>query len=255
MATVYQERTVLVEIPAPQPVIQYHTRRSYWDALSYRGKPPDSHRINRAAASLILDSLLFKSTRCHKDKVGLQLQFDSLDVLNSMISMMSTEDQRKHIPLSYLKIIEEEMHFKKMNVYRSIPYSRLNSNRDAYCYRKACPHLLAFKKTCLKAGNLLIRSQQWEAVLDYVLIAWRYTSELPQWDTRSHNQYKEQCFRALAFHCIKALQECSIDLERCVQLQTRFKIARGHSKFITPCIEELEKIIKQHHSTSTESVL
>lgn len=37
------------------------------------------------------------------------------------------------------------MQLKKANVYRSIPYSRLGSNRDAHCYRKAFPHLVAFK--------------------------------------------------------------------------------------------------------------
>lgn len=46
---------------------------------------------------------------------------------------------------SDLKLLLEDLHQKKTSVYRSIPYSRLASNRDAHCYRKARPHLMAFK--------------------------------------------------------------------------------------------------------------
>ncbi len=45
---------------------------------------------------------------------------------------------------SDLKLLLEDLHQKKTSVYRSIPYSRLASNRDAHCYRKARPHLMAF---------------------------------------------------------------------------------------------------------------
>uniref|UniRef100_A0A3B3UK74 FERM and PDZ domain containing 4 n=1 Tax=Poecilia latipinna TaxID=48699 RepID=A0A3B3UK74_9TELE len=44
-----------------------------------------------------------------------------------------------------LKCLQEDLQLKKINVYRSIPYSRFGSNRDAHCYRKAYPHLVAFK--------------------------------------------------------------------------------------------------------------
>ena len=46
---------------------------------------------------------------------------------------------------SDLKYLQEDLQLKKANVYRSIPYSRFGSNRDAHCYRKAYPHLVAFK--------------------------------------------------------------------------------------------------------------
>lgn len=46
---------------------------------------------------------------------------------------------------SGLKYLQEDLQLKKANVYRAIPYSRLGSNRDAHCYRKAYPHLVAFK--------------------------------------------------------------------------------------------------------------
>lgn len=54
---------------------------------------------------------------------------------------------------SNLKLLLEDLLQKKASVYRSIPYSRLGSNRDAHCYRKAYPHLLAFKVSLHKLHN------------------------------------------------------------------------------------------------------
>lgn len=59
--------------------------------------------------------------------------------------MLHSQSQEPKILTSDLKYLQEDLQLKKANVYRSIPYSRLGSNRDAHCYRKAYPHLVAFK--------------------------------------------------------------------------------------------------------------
>lgn len=43
-------------------------------------------------------------------------------------------------------------------------------------------------------------------MLEHALVAWRYTSELPQWDTASHNALREQCYGVLAANSLAALR-------------------------------------------------
>uniref|UniRef100_A0A3Q3WJX0 Uncharacterized protein n=1 Tax=Mola mola TaxID=94237 RepID=A0A3Q3WJX0_MOLML len=40
----------------------------------------------------------------------------------------------------------------------------------------------------------------------HTLMAWRYTSDLPHWDTASHNTLREQCYNILAAHSLAALK-------------------------------------------------
>jgi len=58
---------------------------------------------------------------------------------------VASQSHEPRILASGLKYLQEDLQLKKANVYRSIPYWRLGSNRDARCYRKAYPHLVAFK--------------------------------------------------------------------------------------------------------------
>lgn len=58
---------------------------------------------------------------------------------------VQTQSREPRIVASDLKYLQEDLQLKKANIYRSIPYSRFGSNRDAHCYRKAYPHMVAFK--------------------------------------------------------------------------------------------------------------
>ena len=62
------------------------------------------------------------------------------------------------------------------------------------------------QKTCVDQGRLLVVSHSMEAVLKYVLVAWKYIHLLPDWDNPSHNHLKRVCFRVLATHCMVALK-------------------------------------------------
>ncbi|XP_041116151.1 uncharacterized protein LOC121321319 [Polyodon spathula] len=209
----------------------------------------------------IIEPSLKKQRISNKEEMGLQFQLEALsqqqlvELVNSLVTL--EEQGQKTLPFTSLKPLQEELQLKKANVYRSIPYTRLGSNRDAYCYRKACPQLLAFKKTCIGRGELLLQCNLWESALEFVLNAWRFTSELPQWETSSHNRCKEECFSALAAQCTTALQQSSIGMKRAIELKRRLKIARTHSKLIIPCIQKLDSIIEnlQCHTAETESVL
>ncbi|XP_078089000.1 uncharacterized protein LOC144506573 [Mustelus asterias] len=165
---------------------------------------------------------------------------------------LDEEDLKLVLPSLNLKFAQEQLELSKINMYRSIPRWRLGSNRDAYCYRKAHIHLQAFKKTCLEQGRLLLQAECWETALDYVLIAWRCTSELPQWDNSFHNECTQQCFTALAVQCMTSLQRSCLDLEKYKQLKKRLRIAYTQSKLIKPCLEKLDRIIEMQKCSSPE---
>ncbi|CAG5932642.1 uncharacterized protein ACNS7B_014688 isoform 2-T2 [Menidia menidia] len=250
MAAICQPRRALVEIPEPQPKIAARMRRSYLEILSARlvpSQPPRSRSTNTKRAQsldLSIDGLWRGRVeeRCKMDEHPMPLSKQQLvQLIRSLILVEQSHEPK--IMASDLKYLQEDLQLKKANVYRSIPYSRFGSNRDAHCYRKAYPHLVAFKVSCQEWGQVLLRNKMWDVVLEHSLMAWRYTSELPQWDTADHNALREQCFNILAAHSLAALQHCRPEPSRGRELLRRLKVAQLHSQSIVPSIEELQRIV------------
>ncbi|CAJ1087092.1 uncharacterized protein LOC122976236 isoform X2 [Xyrichtys novacula] len=252
MAALCQQRRALVEIPAPQPKIAARMRRSYLEILSARLAPSPLPRgrhtttNTRRAQSLDLSIGGVWSGRledqCEKmDEQPTPLSKQQLvQLIRSLILVEQSQEPR--ILAADLKYLQEDLQLKKTNIFRSIPYSRFGSNRDAHCYRKAYPHLVAFKVSCQEWGQVLLRNKEWDAVLEHTLMAWRYTSELPQWDTANHNALREQCYSILAAHSLTALQHYQPEPNRGRELLRRLKMAQFHSQTIVPCIQELQRI-------------
>ncbi|XP_029305561.1 uncharacterized protein LOC115019944 [Cottoperca gobio] len=253
MAAVCQPRRALVEIPAPQPKIAARIRRSYLDILSARLAPSPFPRGRSATTN---------TTRVHSLDLSIggvwrgriEEQCEKMDGHHTPLSkqqlvqlirslILVEQSQEPRILASDLKYLQEDLQLKKANVYRSIPYSRLGSNRDARCYRKAYPHLVAFKVSCQEWGQVLLRNNEWDAVLEHTLMAWRYTSELPQWDTANHNALREQCYSILAAHSLTCLQHYHPEPNRGRELLRRLNMARLHSQSIVHCIQELQRIM------------
>ncbi|AWO95678.1 GI11910 product from transcript GI11910-RA [Scophthalmus maximus] len=252
-AAVCQPRRALVEIPAPQPKIAARMRRSYLEILGARLAPSPLHRgRNTNANTKRVQSLDLPiggvwsgrlEEQCEKmDEHQTPLSKQQLvQLIRSLILVEQSQEPR--ILASDLKYLHEDLQLKKANVYRSIPYSRLGSNRDAHCYRKAYPHLVAFKVSCQEWGQVLLRNKEWDAVLEHTLMAWRYTSELPRWDTANHNAVREQCYGTLAAHSLAALQHYRPEPGRGRELLRRLKTAQLHSRSIVHCIQELQRMM------------
>ena len=49
------------------------------------------------------------------------------------------------IPEPDLQELEEKLQYFQRNIYKSFPYTRYGSSRDAFCYRRVSPHLAIFK--------------------------------------------------------------------------------------------------------------
>ncbi|XP_029942280.1 uncharacterized protein LOC115384103 [Salarias fasciatus] len=245
MAAVCQQRRVLVEIPAPQAKIPGRIRRSYSEALSPGLVPSPLFRGRHSKRAQSLDL----SIGGMDEKTPLSTQ-QLVQLIRSLIMVEQSKESRVAAP--DLRSLQEDLQQKKANVYRSIPYSRFGSNRDAHCYRKAYPHLLAFKVSCQEWGQVLLRSQDWDGALEHALMAWRYTSQLPQWDTAGHNALREQCYRVLAAHALAALQHHRPDASRGRELLRRLSTARLHSQSIVPCIKELQRMMQRADDSSTD---
>ncbi|XP_029925207.1 uncharacterized protein LOC115371793 isoform X2 [Myripristis murdjan] len=254
MAAICQPRRALVEIPAPQPKIAARIRRSYLEILSARLAPSSPVPRGRSGATNSKRVQSLDSTVSGMWSGRIEEQCDKMEdhqtplsnqQLVQLIRSLILVEQRQEpkVFTSDLKYLQEDLQLKKMNVYRSIPYSRFGSNRDAHCYRKAYPHLVAFKVSCQEWGQVLLRNKEWDSVLEHALMAWRYTSELPQWDTVSHNALREQCYSTLAAHCLTALQHYRPEPSRGRELLRRLKMAQVHSQAIGPCIQELQRIL------------
>ncbi|XP_030007189.1 uncharacterized protein LOC115431074 [Sphaeramia orbicularis] len=255
MAAVCQPRRALMEIPAPQPKIEARFRRSYLEILSAPSPLPRGR--NATSISKRLQSLDLWSGRIHEqcekmDEHHTPLSKQQLvQLIRSLILVEQSQDPKTLA--SDLKYLQEDLQLKKANVYRSIPYSRFGSNRDAHCYRKAYPHLVAFKVSCQEWGQVLLRNKEWDSVLEHTLMAWRITSELPQWDTASHNALREQCYNILATHSLTALQHYRPTPNRGRELLRRFKMAQFHCQSIAPCVQELQRILGQTDNPSMDT--
>ncbi|KAL1138711.1 hypothetical protein AAG570_008773 [Ranatra chinensis] len=131
------------------------------------------------------------------------------------------EELKASLPAPDLRPLEERLHDLKRNIFKSLPNSRLTSKTDSPAYNRASTHVLAFKKCVVEQGRMLVSSQQWESVIDYVLEAWRQVAATPLWDNPPHNAARRHCFKFLAAQCMTALRRLHWPPERCNQLYTK----------------------------------
>ncbi|XP_067287717.1 uncharacterized protein [Pseudorasbora parva] len=236
MADEADQRSVLVEIPEPQAKITGCLRRSYMEILCSRPGVKHTRSRRRRTPERPLTCQTSVSKHLH----------DSLLLAEQSVEMMSGS------LTSDLPLLLQDLQQKKSSVYRAIPYSRLGSNRDAHCYRKAQPHLRAFKRSCEDGGRLLWRRGEWEKLLEFVQAACRLSGELPEWETSGHNMLRERCYNTLAAFCTATLQKHRPTAHRARGLLRRFRAAPGSRCTIGPCLEELEKILQEHQSQESQ---
>ncbi|XP_043108447.1 uncharacterized protein LOC122354338 [Puntigrus tetrazona] len=219
MADDSDQRSVLMEIPEPQAKITGRLRRSYMDILSSR-LSPGARRVRRGHMS---------DTGSGRRRTGDASDSSEVSVSKQLLHSLLLAEQSVQMAsvslTSDLKLLLDDLHQKKTSVYRSIPYSRLASNRDAHCFRKARPHLMAFKRSCQDGGRLLLQNSEWEKLLEFVQAACRFASQLPQWETSTHNALQEHCYATLATLCSTALQKHRPAEHRARELLRRFKTA------------------------------
>lgn len=134
-------------------------------------------------------------------------------LINVIQELVNNEPQfeskiRKQLPMPDIKPMEEQLIQLKKNIFKfkSLPMSRLVKNTDSVAHSRASTHLAALKKTIIDQSRQLNDSENWDALMDYCLMAWPYIRAIPIWENTSHNATRRSCFKILSWHCLCALK-------------------------------------------------
>lgn len=151
-------------------------------------------------------------------------------------------EMKESLPAPDLRPLEDRLNYLKKNIFKSLPTSRLTSKTDSPAYSRASTHLTAFKKCVLDQGRTLLDSQHWDAVMDYVLLAWSYVRATPLWDNPPHNAARRQCFKSLASQCMTALKKGVWTSEQAMVLREKLEGFIVDSEDIHSCMKQLDSM-------------
>lgn len=167
-------------------------------------------------------------------------------LINVIQEMVNNEPQldskiRKHLPMPDIKPMEEQLVQLKKNIFKSLPMSRLVKNTDSVAHSRASTHLATFKKTIIDQSRQLNESENWDALLDYCLMAWPYVRATPIWENTSHNATRRSCFKILSWHCLCALKSAKHELgeQRLNELYSHIESMQSDCDDIGSCATHL----------------
>lgn len=97
----------------------------------------------------------------------------------------------------------------------------------------------------VKHCKILLESQHFDALLDYISIAWSYVQALPLWDEPGHNIVRRECFKILTHNTKSALRNGGQNLgrERISIFQERVKSMITDFDEIGKCQETLDSFV------------
>lgn len=94
--------------------------------------------------------------------------------------------------------------------------------------------------------KILNESQHFDALIDYIMMAWGYVCALPTWDEASHNILRKECFKILTANARVALKNGGFKLgtERLSNFSNKIKSMIGDYDDIGKCQEALNFLVK-----------
>jgi len=69
--------------------------------------------------------------------------------------------------------------------------------------------------------KMLVSFDCWDAVVQYVVMAWKYVHQLPNWDDPAHNRTKLLCFQYLAAQCFMAITVASFKTDELADIRQK----------------------------------
>ncbi|XP_054735196.1 uncharacterized protein LOC129242534 [Anastrepha obliqua] len=163
-----------------------------------------------------------------------------------------TEERlRIRLPMPDIDPLEEELLHAKRQIFRSLPTSRLCKKTDSSAYSRAALHLSEFKRLLSGHTKQLYDSGNWDALLDYVTVAWPIVRATPHWDSAAHNVMRRQCFKLLACHCIAALKNGGLRLGTMRLHETERNLVEWARDYedVQSCQSTLSKVISKGRVT------
>lgn len=160
------------------------------------------------------------------------------------------KDVRSNLPAPDLRPLEENLNTLKRNITRSLPKTRLVSKTDSASHSRASTHLDAFKKCLVEQLKTLADSTHWDALLDFVPMAWNYVKATPVWDVAAHNNVRKYCFKQLLQYAGTALKNGGVFLgeKRLTQFAIRLRsmsIDYDEMGPLQQCLKQVEDLLKQ----------
>uniref|UniRef100_A0A1I8NVE5 Tethering factor for nuclear proteasome STS1 n=2 Tax=Stomoxys calcitrans TaxID=35570 RepID=A0A1I8NVE5_STOCA len=119
---------------------------------------------------------------------------------------------RSHLPIPDIEKLEQELLHAKRMIFKSLPTSRLCKKTDSTAFARASLHLMEFKRLLTNHTKQLNDSGHYDALLDYVFMAWQYVRATPNWDNITHNNVRKQCFKVLTCSCMAAIKSGGLRL-------------------------------------------
>lgn len=163
---------------------------------------------------------------------------------------------REHLPVPDIKPMEERLLLMKKNIFKSLPTSRLVKNTDSVAYSRAATHLNTFKKIVVEQSHQLNESENWDALIDYVLMAWPIVRATPIWDNKTHNSIRRSCFKILSWHCLCGLKSGSIGLgeQRLTELSRQIDTMKYDCDDVGSSVPYLDNIFDKLMKDDLESI-
>lgn len=162
------------------------------------------------------------------------------------------KDIRISLPTPDLKPLEERLNTLKRNISRSLPKTRLVSKTDGASYSRAHAHLDAFKKCLSEQIKVLTDSSHWDALLDFVPMAWNYVKGTPIWDSATHNATRKLCFKQLILSANTALKQGNVYLgeKRLTEFALRLRSMSmdcDEPNLMQQCLTNTEALLKESY--------
>ena len=153
---------------------------------------------------------------------------------------------RRELPLPDITPLDAELGRIRKNIFACVPNQKFFSRTDGHGFLRAATHLATFKQTVHSQAQNLYASRHWDALLDYVLMAWTHVRETPVYDNAKHNATRRYCFKLLAHHATSALKHGAVGLgtERIARFQQKLPCMVADWEEIGECSKCIDYIMK-----------
>lgn len=179
-------------------------------------------------------------------------------IQNAVNTDSELEDKiRANLPTPDIRPMEEQLIILKKNIFKSLPTSRLMKTTDSIAHSRVVTHLVAFKKLIVDQSRQLNESENWDALLDYSLLAWNYVQYTPIWENSSQNAMRRSCFKILSWHCLCAIQSGGAFLgeQRLNDFYSEIPNMRNDCEDIGQCVPHLKGLLDKIHLASSSSTI
>ncbi|EZA60971.1 hypothetical protein X777_08183 [Ooceraea biroi] len=117
--------------------------------------------------------------------------------------------------LRKIPVMDIQSSLEKLDALRETVYAVLmlspDPSDDSTCSH-VYVHLDAFQNTLISYGTILLESEHWTLLMQYVLKAWRVTRDLPEWKNQGPCNITRKCYKTLSKFCDEALRRGNFEM-------------------------------------------